>query len=112
MAWNGLDRGETGCSSRGGKGAGYEEWPGFGTIKLTDVRKKGNEKGKPSVRWNSGSREIAMLHCLLVKLRNFFPFAIAEALLLSAVIGDATSPPMHRLPQPVNTEDYLEKKVD
>lgn len=72
--------------------------------------KKGNEKGKPSVRWSSGSREIAKLHHLLVKLRKSFPFAVSEALLLSEVIEDATSPLMHQLPQTVNTEDYLEKK--
>lgn len=38
VAWNGLDRGET--VKRGGKGAAYEEWLGFGTVKLTDVRKR------------------------------------------------------------------------
>lgn len=36
------------------------------------------------MRWSSGSREIAKLRCLSVKLHNFFPFpfAMAEALLL------------------------------
>lgn len=70
--------------------------------------KKGNEKGKPSVRWSSGSRVTAKLQRLLVKLCNFFPFAVAESLLLSAFFGDATSPLRHQ-PQTVN-RDYLGKK--
>lgn len=48
----------------------------------------------------------------MVKLHHFFSFTTAEALLLLAVIGDATSPSMHQQPKAVNTEDYLEKKVD
>lgn len=59
-------------------------------------------------------REIAKLHRLWVKLRSFFLFATAEALLLSAVIGDAASLPTHQLRQTANSEDYLgeKKKVD
>lgn len=76
--------------------------------------KKSNEKGEPSARWSSGLREIAKLHRLWVKLRSFFLFATAEALLLSAVIGDAASLPTHQLRQTANSEDYLgeKKKVD
>lgn len=53
----------------------------------------------------------AKLQRLLVKLRNFFPFATAESLLLSAFFGDATSPLMHQ-PQTVNRGLPGEKGVD
>lgn len=49
------------------------------------------------------------LQCLLVKLYNFFPFAVAESLLLSAFFGDATSPLMHQT-QTVNRGLPGEKK--
>lgn len=50
------------------------------------------------MRWSSGSREIAKLRCLSVKLHNFFPFpfAMAEALLLPAVTGSAAAGCKHR----------------
>lgn len=71
--------------------------------------RKGNEKGKPSVRWSSESRVTTKLQRLLVKLYNFFPFAVAESLLLSAFFGDATSPLMHQT-QTVNRGLPGEKK--
>lgn len=71
--------------------------------------RKGKEKGKPSVRWSSESRVTTKLQCLLVKLYNFFPFAVAESLLLSAFFGDATSPLMHQT-QTVNRGLPGEKK--